>query len=171
MAQTTVVALNGFLGNRVGLDVTDVVNPRAEAAGLSYYRARSGRPARGGAGPIAKKHFYNWCKARIIDKRTIVMVGKSYGAHWILDAIQDLGIGSNVHALVFDPTSVLHPRECYVRPLTEPHDVTVIRQLGPRSGYQVAGAKDFVIAAKHSNIERTRQGRCMLDEWLAQHGL
>ena len=99
------------------------------------------------------------------------MVGKSYGGHWVLDAIDDLSIGHMVHAIVFDPSCVLRRREKHVRKMTYPHGVTVVRQLGHRSGYQVAGANDIVIDAKHSTIERTEMGRCILDEWLTTHGL
>ena len=52
-----------------------------------------------------------------------------------------------------------------------PHRVTVVRKLGKHSGYQVDGANDNIIDAKHSNIERTEMGRCMLDAWWTTHGL
>ncbi len=171
MAIHTVAALNGFLGNRVGLDVADIVNPRALEAGYDYYLTRSRRPARGGAGPLAKRWFYKWCCECVADGCTIIMVGKSYGAHWVLDAIEDLHIGAHAQAFVFDPTCVLRRREKHVRKMTYPHCVTVVRQLGKHSGYQVAGANDNIIDAKHSNIERTEMGRCMLDAWLTKHGL
>jgi len=171
MVDKGVVALNGFLGNRVGLDVTDIVNPRALQAGRTYYLTRSRRPAHGGAGPIAKRRFYKWCRYQVECKSGIIMVGKSYGAHWVLDAIEDLGIGHHVHAFVFDPTSVLRRRENHVRKMTHPDCITVVRQLGHRSGYRVAGANDKIIDAKHCNIERTKLGRCMLDAWLTTHDL
>jgi hypothetical protein len=171
MEKRAVVALNGFLGDRLGFDVTDEVNPRAKSAGLGYYRRRSGRPGRGGAGPIEKRRLYRWCQARICEGKELIMVGKSYGGHWVLDVIEDLHIGHRVDALVFDPTSVLHRRESHIRSIAAPEGVTVIRQLGRRSGYQVAGANDTIIEAKHSDIERTKQGRCMLDAWLKQRDL
>lgn len=171
MSDKSVVALNGFFGDRRGLDVTDIVNPRALDAGRDYYLTRSRKPGRGGAGFFAKRHFYRWCRRQVEDGAGIIMVGKSYGAHWILDAIEDLHIGAHVHAFIFDPTCVLHPREKHVRKMVCPHCVTVVRQLGQRSGYQVAGANDNIIDAKHSSIERTEQGRCMLDAWLTKHGL
>lgn len=171
MVEPAVAAVNGFLGDRVGIDVADVVNPRALLAGRDYYLSRRGRPARGGAGPIAKRRFFRWCRHHVDHGAGLVLVGKSYGAHWILDAIDDLHIGHHVHALVFDPSCALHRKETYVRKLAYPYGVTVVRQLGPRSGYQVAGANDKIIDAKHSDIERTKEGRCILDQWLTTHGL
>jgi len=170
-----VAALNGFLGDRLGFDVTDEVNPRARAKRWPKYTAWKGRPARGGAGPIARKRFYRWVLKYADQEKPvpIYFVGKSYGAHWILDAIEDLKIEDRCEALLFDPTSMLRRRETFERTLkvNGPISVTVVRQLGCRSGYRVDGAEDKVIDAKHENIERTRLGRCILDEWLTQRGL
>lgn len=171
MVEPAVAAINGFLGDRKGLDVTDMVNPRALTAGRGFYLTRRRCPARGGAGPIAKRHFYKWCRTQVDVGNRILMVGKSYGAHWCLDAIEDLSIGDLVDTFVFDPSSMLRRRERHTRKLRCPTNVTVVRQLGRRSGYRVAGANDQIIDATHSNIERTKQGRCILDAWLTTHGL
>jgi hypothetical protein len=171
MDDVAVAAINGLLGDRKGLDVTDMVNPRALKAGRDFYLSWCNWPARGGAGPIAKRHFYRWCLSKVESDKRILLVGKSYGAHWCLDAIEDLHIGYLVDALVFDPTSVLRRRETHTRTMACPANITVVRQLGHRSGYRVAGANDKIIDATHSNIERTKAGRSILDTWLTKHGL
>lgn len=169
--QYAVTAVNGFLGDRRGIDVADIVNPRALKANMAYYTSCLGGPARGGSGPIAKKRFYRWCRLHIDGGFRIIMVGKSYGAHWCLDVISDLCIGNRTDAILFDPSHSLLRAENQTRIVMRPDDITVVRQLGHRSGYQVAGAKDIILDAKHTNIERTKEGRRILDEWLTQRNL
>lgn len=169
--QYAVAAINGFLGDRRGIDVADVVNPRAITAGMPYYTSCWGGPARGGSGPIAKKRFKKWCRIHVDGGLKILMVGKSYGGHWCLDVIEDLDIGSKVDAIVFDPSCTLRRAEDQTRSIRSAGDITVVRQLGRRSGYRVYEAKDIILDAKHSTIERTKEGRRILDEWLTQRNL
>lgn len=169
--QYAVAAINGFLGDRRGIDIADIVNPRALTARMVYYTSCWGGPARGGSGPIAKKRFYKWCRRHVDGGYKILMVGKSYGGHWCLDAIGDLGIGSMADAIVFDPSCTLRRAEDQTRSICNAGDITVVRQLGRRSGYRVYEAKDIILDAKHSTIERTKEGRRILDEWLTQRNL
>ncbi len=169
--QYAVAAINGFLGDRRGIDVADIVNPRALTARMPYYTSCWGGPARGGSGPIAKKRFYKWCRIHVDGGFKIIMVGKSYGGHWCLDAIEDLGIGGDTNAIVFDPSCTLRRAESQIRAMPDAGDITVVRQLGHRSGYRVYGAKDIILDAKHSTIERTKDGRRILDEWLTERNL
>lgn len=180
-----IAALNGILGDRKarkrkcrkkaptdGLDVTDLVNPRAEVAGRDFYLNRWGNPARGGAGYFARRHFERWVRKQVDADRGVVFVGKSYGAHWIVDLIQRHHLGHLVHALLFDPSCGDFKGEDN-RPieLSYPYGITVVRQLGPLSGYRVKGAEDIVIDAKHSTIERTSEARHILDQWLKKRWL
>ena len=173
MSIQKVAALNGFLGNRVGLDVTDVVNARAKEIGWDYYAiGKRRRPARGGAGPLAKRRFHRWIQNRADGYTHFYFVGKSYGAHWIVEAIQKQIVRAPFHALLFDPACSLRRDEKRVEPLPPgcaAENVTVVRQLGYRSGYQVHGAEDIVLDAKHRNIERTRLGLRILHEWVNEH--
>jgi len=164
--EIVVAALNGFWGNRVGFDVTDMVNPRAKIAGLEHYTTRRGRPARGGAGYFAKRRFRRWVKKHAKRGDTFLFVGKSYGAHWILDIYDEFCIGHHAQALLFDPANTLKRGERHKRVVDMPEGITVVRQLGHRSGYRVHGATDIVIEARHSDIERTRRGKAILSDWL-----
>lgn len=170
MSLPRVAALNGFLGNRAGLDVTDVVNKRAREIGWEYYTVgRRGRPARGGAGPLARKRFFRWIQERPDE---CFFVGKSFGAHWIVRALQEGIVHAPFRALLFDPACSLARQEDRVvhLPLSCPaQNITVVRQLGYRSGYQVYGSEDIVIAAQHHSIERTRLGRRILRQWVDEH--
>lgn len=169
--KTVVAALNGFKGDRKGFDVTDLVNPRAKQHGFDYYLGWRGRPARGGAGPIAKHRFKKWVRKHAKKGHNFLFVGKSYGAHWILDIYDDVWISSGSKALLFDPACSLRRAENHQRVVDTPQNITVVRQLGLRSGYQVHGSRDFVIEARHSDIERTQQALTILDSWLTKNGL
>lgn len=167
-----VAALNGFLGNRAGFDVADDINPKAKACGIPYYTVgRRKKPARGGAGPIAKNRFYRWIEYEQEDSSVcFLFVGKSFGAHWIVQALQKKIVRAPFSAILFDPACSLLPQENRIIQVPEsPECITVIRQLGKRSGYQISGARDVVIDARHSTIERTRQGRRLLKQWISKN--
>jgi len=162
---------NGLLGDRVGLDVTNWVHPRARKAGATIYLEKNGRPSRGHLfGGKRKCRFRKWL-AEHAKKGRVILVGKSIGAHDILTAVEDVSCWSACEALLFDPAFSLRRGEKLVRPSKGGHRVTVVRQEGYRSGYQVEGAIDHVVPARHSNIERTRRAQEIGDKWLCERGL
>jgi len=96
-------------------------------------------------------------------------VGKSYGAHWILDFYHEMHFVAESHALLFDPAHTLGRGEDHERHVMGWDRITVVRQTGHRSGYRVGGATDIVIPATHTNIERQRQSQIILDKFLRCH--
>jgi len=163
---------NGLLGNRVGFDVTDWVHRRARAVGAVLYLEKNGRPSRGYLfARRRKERFKAWLAQRSTQGDRLVLVGKSMGAHEILTAVEEVGCWPACHVLAFDPACSLRRAEDRVRPLSGGERVTVIRQEGHRSGYQVAGSVDIVVPARHTNIERTRLAQAHGERWLSEHGL
>ena len=167
-----VVALNGFLGDRRGvLDVGELVNARAILAGVPHYTNRRGGPAHGGWNPISKRKVKRWVEGKVDGGYQMVFVGKSYGAHWILDFYESMGVGACSHALLFDPAHTLGRGESKIRTVPYGDTITVVRQLGFRSGYRVRGAKDIIVSARHQDIETRRASQVALNNFLNDQGL
>jgi len=169
--QVAVVALNGFLGDRRGrLDVGEIVNARAILTGVPFYKTRRGGPAHGGWNLIAKRRLRKWLRNMAKYGYSFVFVGKSYGAHWILDFYDEMESELTAsHALLFDPAHTLGRGENRERAVMGWGRITVVRQTGYRSGYRVGGATDIVIPATHTNIERQRESQVLLDKFLHLH--
>jgi len=162
---------NGLLGDRIGLDVTNWVHPRARKAGATIYLEKNGRPSRGHLfGGKRKRRFRHWL-AKHAGHHRIILVGKSMGAHDILTAVEDVGCWHACEALLFDPAFSLQRGQSLVRLSNGGNRVTVVRQEGYRSGYRVEGAIDHVVPARHSNIERTRRAQEIGHKWLCERGL
>lgn len=167
-----VVALNGFLGDRRGvLDVGELVNARAILAGVAHYTTRRGGPAHGGWNLISKRRIQRWIERRVKRKCKMVFVGKSYGAHWILDFYEKMRIGQHSHALLFDPAHTLSRGQNKLRTVPYGNTITVVRQLGFRSGYRVRNAKDIIVSARHQDIETRRASQVALNDFLTKQGL
>lgn len=169
-----VVALNGFLGDRRGhLDVGELVNARAIMAGVPFYTRSRGGPEHGGWKPFAKRRLRRWIAAKLSADYDLVFVGKSFGAHWILDFLDAPAptLLMHSHALLFDPAHSLTRGEGKVRtlPFGFTDRITVVRQTGFRSGYRVSGARDVVIKAKHKDIESRRPALLELHSFLDCH--
>ncbi len=165
-----VVALNGFLGDRRGqLDVGEIVNARAIMCGVPFYTRRNGAPEHGGWRPFSKRRLRRWIDEHLNAGFGMLFVGKSYGAHWIVDFFQEKDIARDSHALLFDPAHTLTRGEGKSRTVAYPERVTVVRQLGFRSGYRVEGATDIVVKAKHKNIESRRSALLQLQKFLDIH--
>lgn len=170
--KVAVVALNGFMGDRRGvLDVGEIVNARAILAGVTHYTNKRGGPAHGGWNLISKRRLRRWIGRRIEGGYRLVFVGKSYGAHWILDFYEKLGVGERSHALLFDPAHTLGRGESRIRTVPCGNTITVVRQLGFRSGYRVKDAEDIIISAEHKDIERKREAQIVLDRFMTDQGL
>lgn len=170
--KVAVVALNGFIGDRRGvIDVGEIVNARAILAGVVYYTTRRGAPAHGGWNLISKRRLRRWVGRRIEDGYRLVFVGKSYGAHWILDFYEEMKVGACSHALLFDPAHTLGRGESRIRTVPYGSTITVVRQLGFRSGYRVRGAKDIIVNSKHKDIETRRASQVALNNFLNDQGL
>lgn len=165
-----VVALNGFLGDRVGhLDVGELTIAYATMAGAAFYARRRGGAEQGGWKPFAKRRVKEWVYRKISESHEIVFVGKSYGAHWIVDFFQEPHIASRSHAFLFDPSRSLTRGEDKTRPACNAGKITVVRQTGFRSGYRVDGSRDVVIKADHKDIESSRSGLLHLYTFLDHH--
>ena len=168
--QAAVVALNGFLGDRRNIiDVGELVNARAIAFDVPFYTTRRGGPAHGGWNIISKRRLSRWIVKKMNGGFSLVFVGKSYGAHWILDFYEKLSVGKCAHALLFDPSRSLRPLQKVSRKVPHGDTVTVVRQLGRRSGYRVRHSTDIVIDAKHTDIESQQQSQVVLDRFLDLH--
>lgn len=168
--KVAVVALNGFLGDRRGqLDVGEIVNARAILEGVPFYTTRRGAPGHGGWNLIAKRRLRRWIRGMSDHGYIFAFVGKSYGAHWILDFYYEMYSLGTSHALVFDPAHTLGRGEKHERQVPGSENITVVRQTGRRSGYRVKGATDIVIPATHTNIERQRESQVILDKFLSCH--
>ncbi len=166
-----VVALNGFMGDRRGhLDVGEIVNARAIMAGVAFYTKKRGGAEHGGWKPFAKRRLRKWILQKIMTNHKMVFVGKSYGAHWILDFYEEVSLVEfNSHALLFDPAHTLGRGENRVREVGGSHTITVVRQLGFRSGYQVKGARDVVVESDHKHIESRRPALLELHKFMDEH--
>ncbi len=165
-----VVALNGFLGDRRNeLDVGEIVNYRARLAGVPYYTRRGGGASHGGWNRREKRRVKDWIYHRLGATTPLLFVGKSYGAHWIVDFLQDAMLGAHSHALLFDPAHTLMRSSGKARTVAFPPSVTVVRQTGFRSGYSVRGAADIVVRAHHKDIESRKPAIEELEKFLNLH--
>ena len=99
----------------------------------------------------------------------MVFVGKSYGAHWIVDLLLEQDVARHSHALLFDPAHTLTRGEGRPRAVPYPKRVTVVRQLGFRSGYPITGARDVVIKSDHMDIVGRKPALLELHAFLDRH--
>jgi len=155
-----VVALNGFLGNRAKhLDVTEIVTQAMkqlpDTDGITLIRGR------GGAGPVVFKRL---CKKlfKLSDQdRVLVLVGKSYGAHWATRLLWKLADKEKlfnfraVAMVTIDPAFTLSKMQKKMRPIPKINYAKNFHQYGYRSGYLLgAPAENIAIKGTHKTIER-----------------
>ena len=155
-----VVALNGFLGKRAKhLDVTEIVDQAIgrlpDKKGITVIRGR------GGAGIVAFRKIYKKLRKRAGDDEVLVLVGKSYGAHWCIRLLWKLADSEKlfdfraVAMVTVDPAFTLSKMQKKTRPLPKINYAKNFHQYGYRSGYQLgAPAKNIALKGTHKTIER-----------------
>ncbi len=164
-----VVALDGFGGRRKREPAVTELVPRAlAAAGLESAQLVTGR---GGSG---LRHFRRIHRQVVQSpEKTLVCIGKSYGAHWCLRLLWKLYDSErafyfrSIGLLTFDPSYVLHRMQRRIRP-APPVDYGVnVHQFGRRSGYRLSEpVQNVAIRGSHKTIEATARARVELDRIL-----
>lgn len=159
MARSAVVVLNGFLGNRrKKLDVGDLVRQYLKEVEISD------RPSlyvgRGGAG-IAKFNELRRHVHRQSGAEKLVLIGKSYGAHWLVRLLWKLAGDDMLHRfgqvrlVTVDPSYVLHSVNRKTKSIPEIYKAANYFQYGRRGGYRLGPPAENIVVkcAKHTNIE------------------
>lgn len=154
-----VVALNGFLGSRdKHLDVTEIVD-----SAMGMVPARDSVDiirGRGGAGPVKFRKLYRRVERRADGETVLLLVGKSYGAHWCTKLLWRLAEKNRldkfkaVGMVTVDPAYVLHKLQKKMKQIPSIPKAVNIHQFGRRSGYRIGPpATNIAVEAKHTNIE------------------
>lgn len=155
-----VVVLDGFLGDRKKhLDVTELVN-RAMGE-LPDCRGVTVIEGRGGAGILKFNKIYRKLVRHAKHNKVLLLVGKSYGAHWCVRLLWKLAKREHLfkfHAVgmvTVDPSYVLHPMQRKMKSIPQIDCAQNFHQYGPRSGYLLGPpAENTAIRGDHATIER-----------------
>jgi hypothetical protein len=155
-----VVVLNGFLGKRKKhVDVTELVQQALpvlpDTKGLTLIQGR------GGAGIVAFNRIYKKLARASKHDEVLLLVGKSYGAHWCVRLLWKLAdreklFGFRAVAMVtVDPAFTLSRMQRKTRPIPKINYAKNFHQYGYRSGYKLGPpAENFAIRGTHKTIER-----------------
>lgn len=153
-----IVVLNGFLGaRRTRLDVTEIVD---KAVADLKVRPEGVIRGRGGAGPVKFNKLAKRVGGLASQDRVLLLVGKSFGAHWIVKMLWDMAEREQlekfkaVGALTVDPANALHKLQRKTKSIPTIDRIVNLHQYGFRSGYRIGPpATNLALAATHKGIE------------------
>jgi len=167
-----VVVINGFFGNRKKhLDVSDIFDQEVQkipnAENITVIKTR------GGSGIGKLNRIFRRLKEYSKQDRVLLLIGKSYGAHWCVRLLWKLANCERlsdfraVAMVTVDPAFTLSKMQKKTKPIPKINYAKNFHQYGYRSGYLLGPpAENTALKGKHSTLETRHEVRKAISDLL-----